>query len=795
MQRLNTMYRRLIGARRAAAYCITAILLAASLIPLSPTYPGGTSLDNAWIMGLHEAVGRSLDFGSELVFTFGPYASVYTQEYHPATDHLMILGALVVALAFIAMVLSIARKAPWYWAPGFAFTVCVLAYSRDAQLIAFAPLTVMAIASVATDLRNGPHARVVIPGIVVGLTGVVLGLLPLIKGSLLPLVVVTLVLCTTVIAHRLSRRLAAMYLIIPIASLLFFWIIARQPLGGLGVYFLTQLQIISGYTDAMSSVGPKREWIIYLLACTCCLAPLARSSEDDRLTTLAIACAFAVFFFIAFKAGFVRHDGHVVTAASALLSGAVLGISRIRSARLIAYPLIAALCWFVLDAHYSKTSTDKVLARTTAIFKGFTTGLRNHLQTPEVFHASYESQLTKLATDCAIPTLTGTTDIYSYGQACLIAKRNVWSPRPVFQSYSAYTAGLAEINREHLLGPTAPDHVLFKIEPIDSRLPALEDGLSWPALLDKYAIAGFKEDYLLLNKRAEPAPSSIPEPSELSVQSKRLGETIQVPNVPGRLIFMSVNVRPTLLGRVASLFYKPEQLKIRIRLSSGELKEYRYIARMGEQPILISPLVATTRDFYLLAHGSGPFYAGNRVSSFEISPDDGPSMQWNDTIEIRYSTMPSPPPAETGAVIFDAPVTSWSGPKIRPASDDWKDCDWSIDGLNGARPNLENASPVGAVLSVEGWTAYSAKRGEPVDDTYLALVSKTTTSSILIKARATDRSDVARHFGHPALKMSGFSAYIDTSALIGEYGLGLVQRKGGTFVQCRPLIPLQFSQH
>ena len=57
-----------------------------------------------------------------------------------------------------------------------------------------APLTVMAIASVATDLRNGPHARVVIPGIVVGLTGVVLGLLPLIKGSLLPLVVVTLVL-------------------------------------------------------------------------------------------------------------------------------------------------------------------------------------------------------------------------------------------------------------------------------------------------------------------------------------------------------------------------------------------------------------------------------------------------------------------------------------------------------------------------------------------------------------------------------------------------------------------------
>ncbi len=789
------MYELLIKARRTMAYCLAAILLAASLIPLSPTYPGGTSLDNAWIMGLHEATGRSLAFGVDLVFTFGPYASVYTQEYHPATNRLMLLGALVVAFAFIASVLAIARKATWYWAPAFAFTVCVLAYSRDAQLIAFAPLTVMAIASISTDLRNGSRVRTAVLGGVVGLTGVILGLLPLIKGSLLPLVVVTLALCTIVIAQRISRRMAALYLIIPIVSLLIFWMLALQPLGNIGAYFLTQLQIISGFTDAMSSVGPKYEWILYLFACALCLILLARTFEGDRWTSIAILSAFGVFFFIAFKAGFVRHDGHVVTAASALLVGIVLVSSRITSTRYLVFPLAAALCWFALDANYSNTSTKQVLTRTAAVFKGFTTGLRNYIREPAIHDASYAAQLSKLADQCTIPTLTGTSDIYSYGQACLIAKRNVWSPRPVFQSYSAYTPDLAETNRQHLLGPTAPDHILFKVEPIDGRLPALEDGYSWPALLEKYSVAAFEGDYLLLHKRTASTPLPVHELSEISVQSAKLGETVQVPNAPGKLVFMSVNIRPTLFGRLASLFYKSEQLKIRVQLSSGETKEYRYIARMGERPILISPLVATTRDFYLLAHGSAPFNAGNRVSSFEISTIDGPSMKWNEVIEIRYSTILSPPTTDIAAAIFDSPVAIWTGPRIRAIADDWKDCDWSIDSLNGARPNLESAGHVGAVLSVEGWTAHSAKRGEPVDDAYLALVSKTGAPSIVIKTHATDRSDVARYFGHPALKMSGFSAYIDTSTLTGEYGLGMVQRKGEAFVQCRPLIPLQFGRN
>src|ERR1700722_20375304 len=39
--------------------------------------------DQSWMMAMNEAVARHLRFGKEIVFTFGPYASIYTRVFHP----------------------------------------------------------------------------------------------------------------------------------------------------------------------------------------------------------------------------------------------------------------------------------------------------------------------------------------------------------------------------------------------------------------------------------------------------------------------------------------------------------------------------------------------------------------------------------------------------------------------------------------------------------------------------------------------------------------------------------------
>src|SRR6202040_4372562 len=78
---------------------------------------------------------------------------------------------------------------------------------------------------------------------------------------------------------------------------------------------------------------------------------------------------------------------------------------------------------------------------------------------------------------------------------------NEWNPRPIIQSYSAYTPALVRLNEQHLRGPDAPEWVLFDLQSIDGRLPSLDDGLSWPALLDNYAFTSYNGHFVLMHKK------------------------------------------------------------------------------------------------------------------------------------------------------------------------------------------------------------------------------------------------------------------------------------------------------
>ena len=80
------------GWRRTAQRLLLGLLLlsvAASIVPLKPDMPD-RSLDGSWAWSMNQAVAQHLVFGRDIVFTFGPYASIYTRTYHPATDALML---------------------------------------------------------------------------------------------------------------------------------------------------------------------------------------------------------------------------------------------------------------------------------------------------------------------------------------------------------------------------------------------------------------------------------------------------------------------------------------------------------------------------------------------------------------------------------------------------------------------------------------------------------------------------------------------------------------------------------
>jgi hypothetical protein len=76
---------------------LTCLIIA--LVPLNPVMPY-EGLDGSWMHAINVAMNNKLQFGKDIIFTFGPYGSIYTNIFHPYTDKFMLFGSLYLALCF-----------------------------------------------------------------------------------------------------------------------------------------------------------------------------------------------------------------------------------------------------------------------------------------------------------------------------------------------------------------------------------------------------------------------------------------------------------------------------------------------------------------------------------------------------------------------------------------------------------------------------------------------------------------------------------------------------------------------
>lgn len=68
----------------ASACALLVLVLAGVLVPFAPVFPA-SGLDPSWQLGLNQALVQHLRFGKQVIFTFGPYAFLYTHLYTPQT--------------------------------------------------------------------------------------------------------------------------------------------------------------------------------------------------------------------------------------------------------------------------------------------------------------------------------------------------------------------------------------------------------------------------------------------------------------------------------------------------------------------------------------------------------------------------------------------------------------------------------------------------------------------------------------------------------------------------------------
>jgi hypothetical protein len=377
--------------------------------------------------------------------------------------------------------------------------------------------------------------------------------------------------------------------------------------------------------------------------------PLMRS----RPWPARIFCVSGVggILFLTFKLGYIRTDSHETSAAVSVLLLAltmiVIAVPQKRGVRLIAIILV---CFSTLFA-------ASTLAKYHNFMSGFLPQLAGtfspyNLLSPVAgiftgrLSDDYEKNMKQLDDGIPVPLMTGGTDLYSMYQDVLFARGLKYCPRPVIQSYSAYTPRLAKMNADWLKTDRAATNILFAIQTIDDRFSSLDDGLSWPELLSLYDIQGLanqKGTYLLLSRSTSPRKYQL---RPLPEKTASLGEPFILPATSTHnLILAEIELKKTAFGKLASFFYKPTTLSAKIELADKSKYLCRIVPGITSAGFLISPYIANNRSFLALAAADESVLTNKAVVSITIFDDKdlNASSCYRPQMKIRFYQLVVPP--------------------------------------------------------------------------------------------------------------------------------------------------------
>jgi hypothetical protein len=583
-----------VRAGRAAGWTalVAALLIAAGvLLPIPPQFLA-IPLDRAFGATLHFGAARGYGVGTRLISAFGPLGFVFYPQYDPDTFFWLLALRSVLAVATcwaLAWIGYAAWGSPWGAAVAL-FTCAPFLAPPDVWFLTLPALAVL------VDLPAGraPPAALRLS------LGAAIGLASLIKFTVMLAALAVLVPLTA--GALRTRRRAALAGGAAVLAAAAAWLATGQTGDCLHYLDWSLRDTAAAYASAMQL--PTDPWLtLHAAAVSAAVFVAGALLVRRRLRTgrWAAYLALAGILCLVFKAGFVRADVHAFITSFGLLVVAVL-LALLWSRRpleLAPGALLVALLPGGLWAHTVAVHGPPIMyfpPRWPA------EAIRHLAAAPLVFggDALARAQARNAAEIRAanpLPALRGPVDVYSYDQAVLLAYGFDFRPRPVFQSYMAYSPRLARANADFLVGDGAPEWILFRVSPIDRKLPALDDAPSWPLFMARYRSVGPAGAFALLQRRETPLPWRLEPLARVETQT---GSPVAVPATSPGAIWARIDLHQTRRDELVGMLLAAPLVYIDIGLSDGAMREYRLVPALARDGFLLSPVVEDTAGFMRL---------------------------------------------------------------------------------------------------------------------------------------------------------------------------------------------------
>ena len=171
------------------------------------------------------------------------------------------------------------------------------------------------------------------------------------------------------------------------------------------------------------------------------------------------------------------------------------------------------------------------------------------------------------------------------------------------------------LDGNYYFGKGGPDFVLVKLEPVDGKLPAMEDRDALLALLSCYKPVAEQDGILLYRKyRSVILGAVTPGASDTTTVVARMDQWCQAPDLGYPYVAARMSVTPTLLELVGRAVFRPRILYVDVQDESGHVSTHRLGGQNVSRGLLMRPLIGETTD--LLAAGDG--HTGRSIRRFRI---------------------------------------------------------------------------------------------------------------------------------------------------------------------------------
>ncbi len=582
------------------------------------------NLDASWQNSYNYFYKHSFQFGSQLIFTYGPLAFFYIKAYDPALYAPKLLFTLFLAILSCISLVIIRR---YYGLLSATILAIGLVICSGFDSFVFSFQLIILIAYLGKDNTSIRRDVLYLFGIFT-----ILNFLGFIKFTfwVSGLFLVLLLVIKFLVLKDWKRGIAT--LLSFFVSSIALWLLIGQKVSNYPLYLKYSIEISGAYNEAMSIRGPFSAVLIacFLMIMFVSVFPThVFKNLKQNINSIVLLISICGFTYLSWKQGFVRQDSHIINFFSFMTFGYGIFFLFLRNEENIG----AIRNWIKSRSIFRSLHNDWIVIGTSNKLKmiivitlmglsicafGYSRYsdrfvpmlIKNRIVTiknviPFILHPqslfdykhALDHSINKTKEKLQLPKIQGivknmSVDIYSYNQNYVLYNNFNWKPRPIFQSYSAYSPKLLKLNRDHLYN-NGPEYIIYKTQTIDNRFPLLDDSLWFREVLHNYTPIMEEAGFLLFKKKYKVLQLS--QLQTVNIYNGKMNEQLDIQN-DGKLKYVTLDVKYSILGKIRSILFKPPEVNMAITLANGQERNFRIIPGMAQEPFLLSPLNESNDD-------------------------------------------------------------------------------------------------------------------------------------------------------------------------------------------------------